>query len=58
MGDERRLDSETDDLPLGPVRELWDKSALVKLQPQIDEAEAWAKKYAEPVCAKLVARFS
>jgi hypothetical protein len=48
------IDSETDDLPLGPVRALWDQSALVKLQPQIDEAEAWAKKHAEPVCAKLV----
>ncbi len=40
------IDSETDDLPLGAVREFWDKSALVKLQPQIDEAAAWEKKHA------------
>lgn len=52
------IDSDTDDFPLGLVRELWDQSALEKLQPQIDEAENWAKKHAEPSCAKLVARFS
>lgn len=52
------IDSDTDAFPLGLVRELWDKSALEKLQPQIDEAEDWAKNHAESACAKLVARFS
>lgn len=52
------VDSDTDDFPLGLVRELWDKSALEKLQPQIDEAEDWAKNHAETACVKLVARFS
>jgi hypothetical protein len=50
--------SETDDFPLGSVRELWDKQALIRLQPEIDSAEAWAKEQAESVCARLVKRFS
>jgi len=50
--------SETDDFPLGSVREHWDKQALDKLQPEIDAAEAWAKGHAEQICAKLVSRFS
>jgi hypothetical protein len=52
------IDSDTDHLPLGPVREFWDKFSLEKLQPEIDGAEAWARTHAEPSCAKLVARFS
>lgn len=50
--------SETDDFPLGSVRELWDKQALDRLQPEIDAAEAWARKHAELVCQKLINRFS
>lgn len=51
------IDSETDALPLGPVRGLWDKHALIKLQPEIDSAEAWAKSHAKPVCVRLIDRF-
>jgi hypothetical protein len=45
------IDSETDDFPLGLVRERWNQSALEKLPPQIVEAEEWAKTHAEPVRA-------
>jgi hypothetical protein len=50
--------SDTDDYPIGSVRDLWDKNALEKLQPDIDKAEAWAKQHAESVCMKLIERFS
>jgi hypothetical protein len=49
--------SDTDDYPLGPVRELWDKDALERLQPEIDAAERWAKEQSMSTCAKLVQRF-
>ncbi|MGW8392110.1 DUF2489 domain-containing protein [Pseudoduganella sp. HUAS MS19] len=50
--------SDTDDYPLGSVRELWDKQALEKLQPEIDSAERWAKEQSMSTCTKLVQRFS
>lgn len=50
--------SETDDLPVGAVREHWDTLALAELQPEIEAAEAWAKSNAELLCVKLVSRFS
>ena len=49
--------SDTDDYPLGPVRELWDQEALERLQPEIDAAERWAKEQSMMTCAKLVQRF-
>jgi hypothetical protein len=39
--------SETDDFPLGTVRQHWDKDALDRLQPEIDGAKIWAKEQAE-----------
>ncbi len=50
--------SNTDDYPLGPVCELWDKQALERLQPEIDAAERWAKERSMSTCAKLVQRFA
>jgi hypothetical protein len=50
--------SETDDFPLGTVRQHWDKDALDRLQPEIRAAEIWAKEQAEPICVRLVQRFS
>ncbi len=50
--------SESDDFPLGPVREYWDSTALAKLQPELDAAESWAKQYGEQSCKNLIRRFS
>lgn len=49
--------SDSDDFPLGSVRDRWDKQALAQLQPEIDRAEAWAREHTQSVCAKLIARF-
>ncbi|WP_175774921.1 hypothetical protein [Burkholderia ambifaria] len=35
------IDSETDALPLGAVRQQWDQNALAKLEPEIKEVELW-----------------
>jgi hypothetical protein len=42
--------SDTDDYPLGPVCELWDKRALARLQPEIEAAERWAKEQSMSTC--------
>ena len=47
------IDSETDHLPLGKVRELWSQAALERLEPEIAEAEAWAKEYGVRACEKI-----
>lgn len=52
------IDSETDDLPVtGKIRELWDPGALERLQPRIDEAEAWAREVGTTRCENLIVRF-
>jgi hypothetical protein len=51
------IDSETDDLPIGAVRQLWSIDALTKLDPEIGKAEAWAKQYGIHSCESLVKRF-
>ena len=51
------IDSETDDLPLGDVRQQWDAQALAKLQPDIDAAEEWARDFGELACLALIKRF-
>lgn len=52
------IDSETDALPIGHVREHWDKEALARLEPEIRAAEAWAKKFGADACAALIGRFA
>ncbi|CAN0628272.1 TPA: DUF2489 domain-containing protein [Burkholderia vietnamiensis] len=51
------IDSETDALPLGAVREHWDQNALAKLEPEIKEAELWASTVGTDACKSLIARF-
>lgn len=52
------IDSETDALPFGNMRAHWQAAALAALQPEIDQAEAWARRVGEPYCRRLVERFS
>ena len=52
------IDSETDAFPFGPVRELWNKEALAKLQPEIDRTEQWAREFGRPYCQPLIDRFA
>jgi hypothetical protein len=49
--------SETDALPIGKERQLWNADALVKLQPEIDRLESWARDFAMPHCHNLIRRF-
>jgi len=51
------IDSETDALPFGPIRELWNPDSLAKLQAEIDRAEIWAREFGHSHCANLLARF-
>jgi hypothetical protein len=51
------IDSETDALPLGAVREHWDQGALTRLEPEIEEAEHWASNVGADACRSLVIRF-
>jgi hypothetical protein len=51
------IDSETDALPLGAVREHWDQSALTRLEPEIEEAEHWASTVGADACRSLITRF-
>jgi hypothetical protein len=52
------IDSETEALPFGEMRAHWQPAALEALQPEIDHSEAWARRFGEPYCRKLMARFS
>lgn len=52
------IDSETDALPLGDVRQLWAPDALAKLQPEIDKAESWARSVGHSPSQNLAARFT
>ena len=51
------IDSETDALPMGELRKMWNADALAKLQPEIDRAEAWARKFGHSHCERLAKRF-
>lgn len=51
------IDSETDALPLGAVRDHWDQDALARLEPEIEEAERWAASAGADACRSLIARF-
>jgi hypothetical protein len=52
------INSETDALPFGEMRNHWQAAALAALQPEIDRMEGWARQHGEPHCRNLVARFS
>ncbi len=51
------IDSETDDLPIGAIRQHWSQEALDKLDPEIKEAEEWARKVGLEACESLIRRF-
>ena len=50
------IDSDTDSLPIGDQRKHWSHESLLKLQPEIDEAIAWAKAVGSDACASLLKR--
>jgi len=52
------IDSCTDALPLGEVRQYWSQEALVKLEPEIQRAESWAASIGSEACRSLIARFA
>lgn len=51
------IDSETDALPMGELRKLWNADALAKLQPELDRAEEWARSVGLSACERLAQRF-
>ena len=51
------IDSETDALPLGEVRQHWSPEALAKLEAEIQNAENWATEVGRDACKSLIARF-
>jgi len=51
------IDSDTDSLPLGGVRDYWDKEALARFEPEIQIAETWAKEHRANACSSLIKRF-
>src|SRR6185437_7265815 len=50
------IDSETDALPFGSVREHWKPAALMALQPQIESAQIWAEEFGRQHCLNLIGR--
>lgn len=48
------IDSETDGVPLSPVRELWQPAARERLEPEWAEAESYAKTIGEKACWQAI----
>ena len=53
----RKIESETDHLPLKAQHHLWNSVALTQLQPEFQRAEIWAGEFAPAACARVIARF-
>ena len=51
------IESETDDLPIGKARRFWAKDALAEKEPDVQEAEHWARGVGVDACKNLVERF-
>jgi len=49
------IDSETDDIPLGQMRERRSEEAKAKFLPKWEAAADWARRYGKPACEKTVA---
>ena len=49
------IDSETDCVPLGKVRDLWASDAVAKHSAEWERSEAWAKQCGEPACHEVLA---
>jgi hypothetical protein len=52
------LNSETDHLPVGRVRELWDPAALAEKDAIIQRIEAVHRSEVEEACRRLIGRYS
>jgi len=52
------ITSEVDRFPAPHTRHLWNREALAKMQPEIDQMEAWVKEFAEPFARNLLTRFA
>lgn len=52
------IDSATDELPIGTVRDRWNQQSLARLAPEIKAAEAWACDKGAVACVSLIARFA
>lgn len=51
------LDTETDHLPVGKVRELWDPAALAEKDATVQRIEAESRAEVEEACRRLIARY-
>ena len=51
------LDTETDHLPVGRVRDRWDPSALVEKDAVVQRIEAANRAEVEAACRRLIERF-
>jgi len=51
------LDSETDDLPVGKQKKLWDATALAEREKVVARIEAEAKQNVEAACRNILRRF-
>jgi len=52
------IDSETDALPVGRTRDLWDRGVLRGLESEIRASRRWALEIARPHCENLITRFA
>lgn len=50
--------SETDTLPIGAERTNWAPEALVRKEPELKRARAWARTTVELACTNLIKRFA
>jgi hypothetical protein len=49
------IDSETDAVPIGRVRDLWHPDAVAKHAEAWSQSEAWAKQFGETACREALA---
>lgn len=52
------IESETDHLPLGPVRQYWEPEALRRKDAELAECETFFRDSAVKMCRALVERYS
>ena len=52
------LDSETDHLPVGKARDLWDPAVLAEKDADIQRFEALARLDIESACRRIIRRFT
>ena len=52
------IDSECDELPIGPVRQYWSEEALARKAPEVLDAEQWALETGRDAFQNIVERFA